>query len=594
MALPFIRIARACCVSLGVMASAAFASDQTPCNWWNEVPGLFFEQATLADVSRCLEAGADVHARQTSFGRLDDTPLHEAAANSNNPEVIETLLKAGADVHARDSFGDSPLHEAASENDNPAVIEILLEAGADVNALGINEQTPLHAAAGSNDNPAIIEVLLEAGADVNAGRREGIGTTPLHTWALHGDNLGVMKTLVKAGADPNAFESDALGHTPLHTAIISLSSSVVSNRGVDSVNKSAEKISALVAAGADPSIRHHKVYSDGSGGYRESALQFAEELAEELNNPIFLAAISDEAVAPFREQQREAEKAARKQEVDQRVRNAQVSCDKWNTAAFFRHADAEDVTRCVKMEDANTKDDMGRAPMHLAALHGQPPVVVALAKAGADPDALDAKGRTPLHLVAVFGTAPEAVTALVKAGADLDATDTKGRTPLEFAEKFSETPVIVAALRNAKTDASAPPKAGPAVSCGRWNTARFFRNATAEDVARCLETTDPNARNENGRTPMHYAAQGASPALVTALAQAGAELNAPDEKGGWTPLHLAAWFSTTPSVVAALLAAGADPAATDKAGKTPWDYARSNAALEGTAPYWRLGEERSD
>ena len=61
-------------------------------------------------------------------------------------------------------------------------------------------------------------------------------------------------------------------------------------------------------------------------------------------------------------------------------------------------------------------------------------------------------------------------------------------------------------------------------------------------------------------------------------------MNTPDEKGGWTPLHLAAWFSTTPSVVAALLAAGADPAATDNAGKTPWDYARSNAALEGTPP----------
>ena len=158
----------------------------------------------------------------------------------------------------------------------------------------------------------------------------------------------------------------------------------------------------------------------------------------------------------------------------------------------------------------------------------------------------------------------------------------------------------MAALREAVADANARSEkttssadAGP-LSCGRWNTAAFFRRATSDDIAGCLETQDPNARNRNGRTPMHYAAQSASPALVTALAQAGAELNAPDAKGGWTPLHLAAWFSTTPSVVAALLAAGADPAVRDKAGKTPWDYARENAALEGTPPYWRLNEEGTE
>ena len=238
--------------------------------------------------------------------------------------------------------------------------------------------------------------------------------------------------------------------------------------------------------------------------------------------------------------------------------------------------------------------------MHLAALHGTAVAVAALAVAGADPDATDGKGRTPLHLVAVLGTDPEIVTALVRAGADLDAPDARGRTPLGFAEKFSVTPAIVAALREAVTDANArsekttPSADAEPVSCGRWNTAAFFRRATSDDVARCLETQDPNARNRNGRTPMHYAAQSASPALVAALAQAGAELNAPDAKGGWTPLHLAAWFSTTPSVVAALLSAGADPAARDKAGKTPWDYAQENAALEGTPPYWRLNEEGTE
>ena len=42
-----------------------------------------------------------------------------------------------------------------------------------------------------------------------------------------------------------------------------------------------------------------------------------------------------------------------------------------------------------------------------------------------------------------------------------------------------------------------------------------------------------------------------------------------------------------------VFSSGADPAATDKSGNTPWDYARSNAALEWTPPYWHLEEERS-
>ena len=271
-----------------------------------------------------------------------------------------------------------------------------------------------------------------------------------------------------------------------------------------------------------------------------------------------------------------------------------VSCDQWNTPDFFTQASTGDISRCLKTKNHGEKDKQGRTPMHLAALYGKPEVIAALADAGADPNALDGKRRTPLHLVAVLGNAPESVTVLVKVGANPDALDGKGRTPLEYAEQFSKTPAVVAALRITKGDASMPMQAGDPVSCEKWNTSGFFSVAGPEDLTRCLETRNPNARNENGRTPMHYAAQGESPALVTILAKAGARLNVPDERGGWTPLHLAAWFSTSPSVVAALLAAGADPAAVDKKGNTPWDYAQSNASLEGTPPYWRLSEEQAE
>ena len=144
------------------------------------------------------------------------------------------------------------------------------------------------------------------------------------------------------------------------------------------------------------------------------------------------------------------------------------------------------------------------------------------------------------------------------------------------------------AVLKAKETLHAVPKAkenvAERVSCEKWNTPVFFNSASLADLSRCLKVKNPNARNKNGRTPLHYAAQGENPAVVAELAKAGADPNARDERGEWTPLHLAAWFGKTPAVVKALLAAGADPAARDKAGKTPWDYAKANTSLKGSIP----------
>ena len=537
-----------------VMAGAVSASAQQPaCDDWGT--RAFFVDADPATVAECLDARTDIYARIDP----ESTPLHNAAASNDNPAVIRALVDAGAAIDARDGWDLTPLHAAATYNDNPAVIRALVDAGAAVDARTIYGQTPLHLAARqSRDNSAVITVLLEAGANIHAS--EDSDKTPLHVAAVYNPNPAVITALVDAGADVNArnkYEWSPLQFAARH-------------------NPNPAVITALLAAGGDPLAR-----VDGGESPWEMAGKRSDSAA-------FVAAFSAEAIAAFKEQQREDEAAAREQEVERQLREARVACEKWNTPAFFRHAGVEDVTRCLADNDPNAPDDQGRAPLRLAALEGRPEVMAALAEAGADPDALDGNGRTPLHLVAYFGTNPEIVSALVRAGADLAALDSRGRTPLEFAERFSEAPAIVTALRDAMAAAAA------SGSCHDWNTARFFRNATVDDVVRCLDTEDPNARNQSGRTPMHYAAQGALPALVLTLAEAGAGLNAPDGKGGWTPLHLAAWFGTKPSVVAALLAVGADPAARDNTGKTPWDYARENAALEDTPPYWRLQEEASE
>jgi hypothetical protein len=75
---------------------------------------------------------------------------------------------------------------------------------------------------------------------------------------------------------------------------------------------------------------------------------------------------------------------------------------------------------------------------------------------------------------------------------------------------------------------------------------------------------DQNARDDEGRTPLHQAVLGNSVGLIGLLLEAKADVNAADEHG-WTPLHFAAQ-EYLPVIARILLAKGADPNACDDEG----------------------------
>ncbi|MCY4325526.1 MAG: ankyrin repeat domain-containing protein, partial [Betaproteobacteria bacterium] len=89
----------------------------------------FFKQATLPQVSQCLQDGADINSRTKN----NWTPLYFAARANANPQIIAKLLEAGANINTRTKARWTPLHAAAKHNTNPEVIAMLLEAGADAN-----------------------------------------------------------------------------------------------------------------------------------------------------------------------------------------------------------------------------------------------------------------------------------------------------------------------------------------------------------------------------------------------------------------------------------------------------------------------------
>ena len=95
------------------------------------------------------------------------------------------------------------------------------------------------------------------------------------------------------------------------------------------------------------------------------------------------------------------------------------------------------------------------------------------------------------------------------------------------------------------------------------------------------EATDPNSKDENGWTPLHFAAcecHEISDYMAKLLIQHGADVNSPDNQGE-RPLHCAIRVGNT-AVVKLLLEAKVDVNATDGNDEFPLDIAMENCSDE--------------
>jgi len=185
------------------------------------------------------------------------------------------------------------------------------------------------------------------------------------------------------------------------------------------------------------------------------------------------------------------------------------------------------------------------APLYLAAKGGHSAAVASLLAAGADVNGTSATGATPLMIAAAAGDT-RTVTMLIEGGSKVDARDTaKGETALMYAAAFNRADVIRLLLQRG-ADAQITTKvmdlaaltAPEEDTMARQGAGAPRRPADVPGVTRPLRYNELIG-TQGGLTALHFAARQGYTESVTAMMDAGVDINQPNPGDHMTPLLIA-------------------------------------------------------
>jgi len=162
-----------------------------------------------------------------------------------------------------------------------------------------------------------------------------------------------------------------------------------------------------------------------------------------------------------------------------------------------------------------------RSPLLRAVTGNDAQAARALIRAGARVDGVTDSGGTALHVAASSGAGPAVLAALLEAGAGVDVVDDSGFTPIELAASRGD----VVATRT--LTAAMPPS--PDTERLVAGAALFAACRTDDaDAAEAIVKQTPSAlqhRADDGRRPLHMAAEHAAAGVVERLLAMGADPN---------------------------------------------------------------------
>ncbi|CAG8269634.1 unnamed protein product [Penicillium nalgiovense] len=437
------------------------------------------------------------------------TALH-VAAWAGLAGYAAHLLEIGDSIEERDACQNTPLYWAASSGHHD-VVKVLLDNGADPNAEQNEGYNSLHLAARRN-HAAVAKLLLAAGVHPLTPKTQETpgmmcGNAPTsrgHTPLMYACNNGHVETV--AEFLPFLENTDVCHQALLwaakvgHCAVVEL---IIQRPGVN-VNAKCrgetalfaacsagdeETIRVLLRAGADPNV----FCAQERGGF--SRLRCIRRSNSHMHQ---YPGRGNTALHALCKSPRFGDKLS-------------PAC-----VDYLLQAGAE----------VHIRSSTGETALHYACRHQQADVVKRLLGAGADPTAEDDSGATPLHTEGQRD--PELLPVLLSTGVvDINkAVGNAGKTPLLFRLQPYNAKRVLSFLEY-KPDAN--------ISDARGN-GPLHHVFTAYDIhggvidALVSLAANPNARNNEGNTPLHTMRGEHSP-FISKLVDAGADLEARNHDG---------------------------------------------------------------
>ncbi|ERF68520.1 hypothetical protein EPUS_05659 [Endocarpon pusillum Z07020] len=425
----------------------------------------------LIIIPRLLKAGVDVNA----FSGSSRTPLGEAS-RYGRLEAVQLLLEAGADVNIKDKYGDRPLHGASSVD----VVVLLLERGADIDALGQHNQSVMVRVANKRweDKGAeiMMQRLLEMGANLTA--QDDFGRTALDYSVLDGnkslaelllryDNLDVTRrnsmlrlaTLYHAIIHHSIEATDQLLAEEELPCLESISELLLLHMPAQYGHEQAVRIFLKLGAGVEDRDSRgktalHLASMEGHTAIVQLLLNWNADvnaLTREGYTPLILSTrIPNRAIAEIL-MNRGADLNICGRELGKAHGTALVWAVKFKRMAMIKLL----IKRGADMNIGQLHG--GGTILHVAAYSYAytPSCVELLIEEGADLESRDELGRTPLAVAARVGNTI-LVQPLLDKGADLESRDNLGQTPLVLAVRNCRVAIVHLLL-----DRGADPRALP-------------------------------------------------------------------------------------------------------------------------------------